>query len=101
MRPRRALNPRPPDYMSGALPSELPGPTSPLPAITCPGDCSTYLTFFQETNLSNIVECQSCKETDIPPDAAVFEVKHDENQNPKFKGDMILKMIPVLFSSDL
>ena len=38
MRPRRALNPRPPDYMSGALPSELPGPTSPLPAITCPGD---------------------------------------------------------------
>ena len=25
--------------MSGALPSELPGPTSPLPAITCPGDC--------------------------------------------------------------
>ena len=28
VRPRRALNPRPPDYMSGALPSELPGPTS-------------------------------------------------------------------------
>ena len=38
MRPRWALNPRPPDYMSGALPSELPGPTSPLPAITCPGE---------------------------------------------------------------
>ena len=28
VRPRRALNPRPPDYMSGALPSELPGHTS-------------------------------------------------------------------------
>ena len=28
VRPRRALNPWPPDYMSGALPSELPGPTS-------------------------------------------------------------------------
>ena len=46
MRPRRALNPRPPDYMSGALPSELPGPTSPLPAITCPGDCCLLLLYF-------------------------------------------------------
>ena len=39
MRPRWASKPRPPDYASGALLSELPGPTSPLPAITYPGDC--------------------------------------------------------------
>ena len=38
MRPRQALNPRPPDYMSGALPSELLGLTTLLGLSTLHGE---------------------------------------------------------------
>ena len=48
---------------------------------------------FQETNLSNIVECPGCiKDTDIPPDAVVFEVKRPSipRDIPAFKGDHLM-----------
>ena len=53
---------------------------------------------FQENNLSNIVECPGCiKDTDIPVDAAVFEVIRSSiaPDIPAFKGDhlMYLKWI--------
>ena len=59
--------------MSGALPSELPGPTSPLPAITCPGDCC-----FCQVTPSGVVYLQCTRQTDEP-----FMMKDDEHGLPQ------------------